>query len=245
MKTINHSKKISIGILKQKTNLLFVLIIFLTLLSSCSHYQYVSIDSNLNKNENKEFLVDNDTVTIKYAFSGENLLMAISIYNKLQHPLYIDWRRTKVILNGGQINDSFYHEQDISYIAPQSYATIISNTLVSQFININLHDSVSNVGFIKENHRNWVRAWYNEEITPLFFRNIVALTTHEDFTNPIYFDVSFWVSEILQTTRSHSLNQNLPSNQFYLRKSTGLVKVIGWSSGIATLLIWGISNSEE
>ena len=244
MKTINQSQKISNRIQNSKIKLLIVLSICITLLLSCSQYQYVSLDSNLYKNENKEFFVDNDTVAIKYAFSGENFLIAISIYNKLQIPLYIDWAKTNIIINGGQINHSFYHEEQFSYIAPQSFTTILSNTLLDQFININLHDSLSNVGIIKGENGNWVRLSFNEKRTPILFRSILTLTMREDSMTPIYLDNAFWVSEILQT-RGDSSIKNLPSNQFYIQKPTAFGKIMGWSAGIASLIILGISNSED
>ncbi len=37
---------------------------------------------------------------------------------------------------------------------------------------------------------------YSEEETPLSFRNYLAISTTEDFSKPIYYDFSFWLSEI-------------------------------------------------
>ena len=74
-------------ILLKSKNALFIILIFTGY--SCSQYQYISINSNLNHNEEKEFINENDTVLIKYTFADENIPLIITIYNKLQQPIYI------------------------------------------------------------------------------------------------------------------------------------------------------------
>jgi len=218
------------------SNCLFAAICIL-LLSGCSNYQYITIDSNLYKNENKEFLVSNDTVSIKYSFAGENFLISVSIYNKLQKPVYIDWARTNVILNGGQLNESFYHEEQISYIAPQSFVTILSNPLLEKFIPINTQDSLIYINGFKGKNGKWVIDTFNEENTPVYFRSIIALTTNENLTSPMFIDNSFWVSQLYQTTASPLESFKKLSNQFYIRKSTGIGSFFGWTSAIAAVVL--------
>ena len=211
--------------------------ICIILLSGCSKYQYITIDSNLYKNENKEFFVSNDTVSIKYSFAGENFLISVSIYNKLQKPVYIDWARTNVIMNGGQLNESFYHEEQLSYIAPQSFATILSNPLLENFIPVNKQDSSSYFKTLKGKNEKWVIYSFNEEITPVYFRSIIALTTNENLTSPMFIDNSFWVSQLFQTSASPLESFKKSSNQFYIRKSTGSGSFLGWTSAIAAVVL--------
>ena len=218
------------------SNCLFAAICIL-LLSGCSNYQYITIDSNLYKNENKEFFVSNDTLSIKYSFAGENLLISVTIYNKLLKPVYIDWTRTNVIMNGGQLNESFYHEQQISYIAPQSFATIQSNPLLENFIPVNKQDSLNYLKTLRGENGNWVIYSFNEEITPVYFRSIIALTTDENLTSPMFIDNSFWVSQLFQTSASPLESFKKSSNQFYIRKTTGVGSFLGWTSAIAAVVL--------
>jgi len=80
-------------------SLLFVAILFLFCVS-CTRYQYSTISSpDLEKNEKNEFVVENDSLKLVYNFYGWNLGVSISIQNKLNVPVYIDWQRSALIVN--------------------------------------------------------------------------------------------------------------------------------------------------
>jgi hypothetical protein len=196
----------------------YILFIFcFVLLSGCSKYQYVFIDSHLSQNEKKEFLVENDTVTIKYSFAGVNFPITLSIYNKLQKPLYIDWGRSVVVLNGIQITGPFDRDGQTNFIAPQSGVTVISNSLRNHFFDLDINDPKIKV-MLTGGSMKGVRYAYNEKSTPLSFRNVLALTTNEDFSAPTFYDYSFWVSDIIQTPSGPSSITYKPLNQFVICK---------------------------
>jgi len=205
-------------------------------LSGCTEYQYITLNSNLNKNENKEFNVENDTVSIKYKFSGQNFQLSQTIFNKLQVPLYIDWQRTSIIVNGKQLSDSIYEDQT-GYIAPQSKITIVSNPLMEQFINLKPLEAIPQAVVNKGENNDWTLLTFDKETTPLYFRNYLTLTTHDDFTYPMNIDNSFWFSELLQNTSSPSFETKKRLDQFYLRRTTGFGKVLGWTAGIAVIVL--------
>jgi len=83
---------------------------------------------------------------------------------------------------------------------------------------------------------------YDENNSPVYFRNILSLTTHENLSSPIFFDDSFWVSEIFRTTDSSSQTVNGSANQFYIRKNTGFGMFMGWTAAISGLIVWGLSS---
>src|SRR5688500_275491 len=68
-------------------------------LTSCLRYQFDTISSNLKENEMNNHVLENDTLIIKHAFQGENCPVQISIQNKLDVPLFVDWKRSAVIIN--------------------------------------------------------------------------------------------------------------------------------------------------
>jgi len=222
---------------------LFAFLCVITL-SGCTEYQYVTVNSNLKKNENKEFSVENDTVSIKYKFSGQNFQLSQTIFNKLHVPLYIDWQRTNIIINGNQLGDSIYNDQT-GYIAPESKITIVSNPLLDQFINLKPLESIPNAVVNKGANEDWIMLSFNRKTSPLYFRNFLTLTAHDDFTNPMHIDNSFWFSEILQNTSSPSSETKKQSNQFYLRKTTGFGKFLGWTAGIAVIVLCAPYMTEE
>lgn len=72
--------------------------IFLVLFSGCWVYQQVSVESNTPKNDRSEFVVENDSVSIIYSFHGQGGSIGIDIFNKLNQPLYVDWRKSALII---------------------------------------------------------------------------------------------------------------------------------------------------
>ena len=67
---------------------------------SCTTFQYVTVSSSaVAKNDRNEFVVENDSIQLVYNFSGFRGPVKISIFNKLDVPVYIDWQRSAVIVN--------------------------------------------------------------------------------------------------------------------------------------------------
>lgn len=84
-----------------------LLILAILFLSSCSTYRYFTIDSgDFPKNQRQELVWENDTLSVTYKFRGEGGLMTIAVFNKLNQPLYINWKKSALI-NDGQFVSLF------------------------------------------------------------------------------------------------------------------------------------------
>lgn len=83
--------------------MLFVLsVVALLCMSSCSSYYYSVLESNDavgEKNDDKDFVIENDSVCISYCFYGEDAPISITVYNKMDEPLFVDWQRSALILD--------------------------------------------------------------------------------------------------------------------------------------------------
>jgi len=81
---------------------LFLLGIILSL-SPCKATHYFSTisssDTKLKKTESGILIFENDTLSISYSFHGKDAPIQISIYNKTNEPLYIDWQRSAIIID--------------------------------------------------------------------------------------------------------------------------------------------------
>jgi hypothetical protein len=77
-----------------------ILVLIVLSLCSCTRYQYVAIDSNLPRNQQNEYLVENDSMRITYNFQGWEGPLNINIENKGDKPFYINWQKSAVILDG-------------------------------------------------------------------------------------------------------------------------------------------------
>lgn len=76
------------------------------LFSSCTK-QYIQIfeTGSLNVNQSAGFWVfENDSVKLTYEFWANKGVMSFSIFNKLDKPLYIDWKNSSFIYNSNKLN---------------------------------------------------------------------------------------------------------------------------------------------
>jgi hypothetical protein len=82
---------------------------FLTVsLVSCYTYQYMTVNSTqMLKNKSNEFVVENDSFRLVYNFLGLDVPINITLENKLDRPVTIDWRQSALVINN----------QAISYVA--------------------------------------------------------------------------------------------------------------------------------
>lgn len=79
---------------------LFIGLFVVVLFSSCITYQHVSLSGNVAQNEQAEFVVENDSIKMVYSFNGHSGPITMEITNKLNKPLYVDWRKSALIING-------------------------------------------------------------------------------------------------------------------------------------------------
>lgn len=96
-----------------KTYLLF-LVSALTIASCTQKAQLVTLrGDNLKAVPDQGLVMDNDTMTLRYSFSQERGQMHILLVNKLNRPLYVDWKRSAFII-GKEKLDYWYDVADVS-----------------------------------------------------------------------------------------------------------------------------------
>lgn len=81
--------------------LIFISALLITL-SSCNTYYYSILDTPNTDTEcieNGDFLFENDSLWVAYNFGGRNAPVKITIFNKLNTPLSVDWKRSALIIN--------------------------------------------------------------------------------------------------------------------------------------------------
>jgi len=83
----------------------------LAALSGCMQQaQLVTLRGNNVKPIDDGLVFDTDTLTLNYGFSSERGKMELTLINKLNRPLYVDWKRSAFVI--GQ--DQFAYWQDVS-----------------------------------------------------------------------------------------------------------------------------------
>jgi len=80
--------------------LLSLLLLLLTF-SSCTSYQYLTLNSTeMPKNDRKEFYWENDTMRLTYNFHGEGGPVTMTVFNKTDKPLFVNWKKSALIRSG-------------------------------------------------------------------------------------------------------------------------------------------------
>ncbi len=81
-------------------NLKYLTLLLITIFSSsCTIVQvlYTEPKSKISTTENQNFIFENDTLKIVYGFWEEAGVMAFTVENKLEIPIYIDWKKSAFI----------------------------------------------------------------------------------------------------------------------------------------------------
>lgn len=89
---------------------LITTLFFFSISCKTTYIQLYKADSKNLINTGETFMWENDTVAIQYSFWANRGIMAFSIYNKLDNPIYVDWKKSTCILNSYKFN---YWSDDI------------------------------------------------------------------------------------------------------------------------------------
>jgi len=182
----------------------------LLLCSSCSIYQYNVLSATTPGKEDEPFTFENDTLRVSYYFDDGH--SKIEIFNKSTKPLYVDWSRSALIVNGESRSywngESVVNLQTIesrSVINPiyQKGTTTgtISNGTPITFLPPdskarNIPIALPDVWQTMKRTERFKR--FSEGDTPLKFRSYLLLSQNQDFSHPIQMDHHFWLAEVHQ-----------------------------------------------
>lgn len=202
-----------------------IFIILLTTIisgTSCSTtYFYSTMNTNdpyTYKTTQGIFIQEGDSLDITYSFFGENAPITIGIVNKMSRPVYIDWRRSGVIIDSivspfvGRLSDIQYDEVDfneymnnprgISYIRPYSkYEKQVMELANFNFDKINKdyftfqHTEADRKG----RNRQLNSIQYIESESPLLMKTYLSVYEESSHVHdPLIFESDFYISELIQ-----------------------------------------------
>jgi hypothetical protein len=193
------------------------------LFSNCTQYKYIRLASEMETTPNKAFIFENDTMRIQYRFDGFYYPVKIEIFNKLTSPLYVDWTKSSVIINGSS-RSLWKDESEIELVTngldlkegKSTFSTdAISKGTVKRLEQISYipPDSyISKSITISPTYFDIYNGsiYYDERIdnntkdqnslksnnSPYKSRLHLVLSSSNTFSNPIYFDIHFWAKDI-------------------------------------------------
>jgi hypothetical protein len=203
-------------------------LIFLIISSSCSYYRVATVSTENVKSINSLLLFENDTVRITYNFWALKGLMSFDIYNKLNIPIYFDWKKSAFIPNDRMMS---YWQDEVNTEGTSSGSTFYyygsvssSSKLKSKSIRqervgvVPPHSMINSSKYILAPRDIAMKsdAEYSLYNSPLRFRNYLAISSKEQFDNDVmYIDNSFFVSYI-QRVKKSKINSYKHPNSFYI-----------------------------
>lgn len=140
------------------------LLILVWMFTSCSVYQYATVESDLPKNERSEFVMENDSMILKFSFSGENMPVNIEVFNKLNAPLYVDWRRSSVVIG----DKSQLLKQDVTHVNLNTQSVTVNDQAYHPFVYS--YGEISG-NFIKEGLESFIPPKASIFVTPCHLRS--------------------------------------------------------------------------
>jgi hypothetical protein len=88
----------------KKITYLIVFFFFIFIGCNKSYIQVFDTKSSNVKIENEFYVYETDTLKITYSFWAEKGIMSFAIFNKLDIPIYIDWKKSSYIDNSKKLN---------------------------------------------------------------------------------------------------------------------------------------------
>lgn len=93
---------------------IFIIAGLLLILAGCTpNAQLVTLRGNNVKPAAEGLVLDNDTLTLRYSFYSERGLMSLTLFNKLNVPLYVDWKKSAFIVGKDKM-DYWYDVADVN-----------------------------------------------------------------------------------------------------------------------------------
>lgn len=196
---------------------------FLILLSSCSSQYVCYVRSNSITSDTTKLTYENDTLKINYNMWANGGKFSFTITNKLNVPIYIDWKKSSLIvgntsipywqdedkINSNSSGININKERKLSMSNTQSNGVIIHLdriTFIAPLSNFDVNGfDLSNFTYWGFNEKNGIKdqkknitTWtYTNSNTPLVLRNFITYSLTEKMEKELRIDQSFFIFKVL------------------------------------------------
>lgn len=122
------------------------LVLLLAVISSCSNYTQVVVVSptseSIVKSKDNFYEFENADLKIRYSFWAERGIMGFMIYNKTNHPVYIDWKKSTMINGSRQM--AYYTNKTTSNFS--SYGASYGTSWINVFNGVSSQSVGASIG---------------------------------------------------------------------------------------------------
>lgn len=241
-----------------KTSIFFTFFLAVTFFS-CTKRQYVYLNSVPDSGQDNLTYV-NDSLEIEYDFSGNNCPVNVTIYNKSNQPVYVDWKKSVAIIDDmkvdyynntksftgetwigdvyGSFDGQIYSDERITFIPPATKYRTTRAHLCEYFEDLPRPKKLR----VPADSGTTIIKFYQfiPEVSPLSFKSLITLSTNESFLEEVRFENEFYISEIVESTdRTYKLNTLSMSNANTLY-AAGSKSEVSKLTGFTYFFAWGI-----
>jgi hypothetical protein len=197
-------------------------------------------------NNRNEFVAENDSLLITYRFHGLNGPVQVSIFNKSDHGIRIDWKRSSLIVDDkpytyykpvmeisgvvennrrrdNDVKGTITIDQETEFIPPASGITRTEFKLIDAGT-ITVRNAKLQTLRKKHGIKTIKKGEFNRLTSPFAFRSYLTFVTGTGETREFAVDHSFYVSQLISSSQQPTLewlNSEDKGNEFYLRNVTG------------------------
>ncbi|MFR0677584.1 hypothetical protein [Dysgonomonas mossii] len=230
---------------------LFFTLSTILIFSSCSSTFFYSTLNTPNeyveKVDNGDFLLETDSLWIAYCFKGQDGPVQITVFNKSDKPLYVDWGKSALIIDNvattysgeeinysgdwnstinsntsswGSFSGAASLPKSVSFVPPQTMVSEIPLILSPKFDHINKKSyKNATMGGQGDVALKVRRRDFDQTDTPLAFKSYLTIYSQPD--KPMVFEQDFYLSSLIRTEAkpSEMFNQLLDRGDlFYVEK---------------------------
>lgn len=202
------------------------LLILMSVLTGCKNLvQVVETKTTNTQIIDDQYIFENDSIKISYDFWREKGSLKFTVYNKLDKPLYIDWKKSSYINNTikrnywadeeNSVTDSYtlydYNEsvgrrrtrstkpEKITFIPPKSNFVKDHFYIYPTALKVVYLDKIKRKSLSNPNKEIEIKEkQYLKSNSPLIFRNFLTLSYSEDFKTEFYVDNEFYISKVFE-----------------------------------------------
>lgn len=192
-----------------------LIIISTFLFFRCAKHQYIYFNTTPDSGQESLTYV-NDTLEIAYNFNGNDCPVNITIFNKSEEPIYVDWKKSVAIIDEekvdyyvpasffagdiepfGDFDGEIITDDRISFIPPH---TCYSSTRAYM---CRYYEDLPQPKIIEapwSHGRTDVKLYqFEPDISPLKFKSLVTLSSNESFEQEVRFTSEFYIAEIIES----------------------------------------------
>ncbi|NDW19562.1 hypothetical protein D0T53_11660 [Dysgonomonas sp. 216] len=243
-----------------------ILLIFVILFSSCgTTYYYGMFDSNdpyIEKDAKENFVVNGDDVKLTFSFSGEDAQSDITVENKTNRKLYVNWENSWLYIGDGDNNkiklSSYMNSKERQMVLDSG---AIKKQHILEFSNLGLelidYNNADSLMLKKNKVAATQSTLFTEDDTPLYIRYVIEMSFDKKGEEPYIFEEDFYISKVtkapgIKPKKIASLNPK-EGNTFYVKKDNNpkikqtayIASVLGATVGLVTFQIISIQSGNS